>query len=86
MDPLSYNLLIDSEIRVIIDKTIPYLTPAEVAVINDIPFLESLYIRIKKVVRIINAHRNQFNTKIHDDRLKNAISFLRAVENKFRMS
>lgn len=86
MDPLAYNLIIDKEIRVIVDKSVPYLTPSEVAVIDDIRFLESLYTRVRKIASIIVRHKRTFKTDIHNSRLQNAIAFLEAVDKKVGIS
>jgi len=86
MDPLAYNLIIDKEIRVIIDKSVPYLTPSEVDVIDDIRFLENLYTRIRKIASMIIRHKRTFKTEIHDLRLQNAIAFLEAVDKKIGIS
>ena len=78
------NLSLDEEILMIIDKRIPYLTREEVAVIDDLLFLKSLYLRIKNVEMLILKHTLYFGegTDIHDPKLKQVVSFLNAFNDK----
>ncbi len=75
---------IDAEIRVIIDKRVPYLTPKEVAVIDDNKFLECLFIRWKQIAYLIEEHVRLFHTKIHDKQYQKALSFINSFKKKYR--
>lgn len=84
MSAIPSNLSLDEEILMIIDNRIPYLTREEVEVVDDLLFLESLYLRIKNVEILILKHTLYFGegTDIHDPTLKQATSFLNAFNDK----